>query len=169
MTDAVSTGEATRFRSQATYHLGVHHRDLADQRTDVDEEVEVHVDLLRGHDGVDDDTLARLRVADEQLVALVLLSDERRDVRLETASTDTHNDDRDDEARKRGIGTLDDAGDGGDDKQHMTDHGNCNRDADSLVTTPARVGNVRTEKGNDIDPAHDRHQTFAEDRARANM
>lgn len=78
--------------------LGVRHRDLADEGTNVDEQVEVHVDLRGRHDGVDDDALAASCVADEELRALVLLSDEGRDVGLESTGTETHDDDGDDEA-----------------------------------------------------------------------
>ena len=78
--------------------LGIDHRDLTDQSTNVDEQIEVHVDSRRGHDGVDNDTLAGLGVADEELVTLILFCDKRGDVRLETASTETHNNNSDDEA-----------------------------------------------------------------------
>ena len=57
--------------NRATYLLGVGHRDLADERTDDDEQVEVHVDPRRRQDWVDDDALASLRVANEQLAPSV--------------------------------------------------------------------------------------------------
>lgn len=85
-------------RNDATHLLRVHHGDLADERADVDEQVEVHVDAGGRHDGVEDDALAGLGVADEELRTLVLLRDEGRDVRLEAARAEAHDDDGDDEA-----------------------------------------------------------------------
>ena len=78
--------------------LGVDHGNLADESANVDEQVEVHVDARGRHDRVHNDTLARLRVPDEELLPFVLLSDERRDVRLETTGADTHDNDGDDKA-----------------------------------------------------------------------
>ena len=53
--------------NRATYLLGVGHRDLADERTDVDEQVEVHVDSRGSHHGINNDTLALLSVTNEEL------------------------------------------------------------------------------------------------------
>ena len=83
---------------KATYLLGVGHRDLADERTDVDEQVEVHVDPRRCQNRVDDDALAAGSCPDKQLRLFVLFGDERGDVRLEAPRAQTHDNDSEYEA-----------------------------------------------------------------------
>ena len=137
---------------KATYLLGVGHRDLADERTDVDEQVEVHVDPRRRQDRVDDDALASLRVANEQLTPLILLSNKRRNVRLETSGTDTHDDDGDNEACQSTIGVVDDARNRGDDEETVAEKCNSDRYTDGLVPAPPSIRNVCTEEGDNIHP-----------------
>ncbi len=133
--------------------LGVSHRDLTDESTDVDKHVEVHVDLRCRHDGVDDNTLATSGVADEQLGALVLLGDERRDVGLEATRTQAHDDDCNEEASQRTMGVLDDTGDSRNDEEDVAEERNSNGDTYGLVTTPSCIRNVCAEEGDDVDPA----------------
>ncbi len=59
-------------------------------------------------------------MADEQFCAGVLLSDEWRDIGLETTGTDTHDNNGDDEASKRTVAVLDDTGNRGDDEETVT-------------------------------------------------
>ena len=138
-----------------TYLLRVHHGNLTDQGANVDEEIEVHVNARGRHDGIDDDTLARLGVADEELCALVLFRDEGRDVRLETTGANAHDDDGDDEACQRAVALLDDTGNRRDDEEDVAEERDGNRNADGLVTTPVRVGDIRAKEGDDINPEID--------------
>jgi hypothetical protein len=78
-----------------------------------------HVDPGRGQCGVDNDAFARFLRPDEELRATVLLSDKRRDVRLETSSAKTHDDDSDDEARECTIGVINNTRYRRDDKKNM--------------------------------------------------
>ena len=136
----------------ATYLLRVRHRNLSDQSADVREQVEVHVDARRRHDGVYDDALARLGVADEQLRLLVLLCDQRRYVGLQSSGTETHDDNCDDKACERAFGVLDHTGDRRDDEKAMAKNCDDERDAGGLVATLFRVGNVRGEERDNINP-----------------
>lgn len=70
--------------------LGVDHGNGAGQGASIDEHVEVDVDTRCGGSGINNLLLAVLPGAHIRLLVLVLFCDERRDVGLETASTDAH-------------------------------------------------------------------------------
>ena len=52
------------------------------------------------------------------------------------------------------MAVLDDAGNGRDDEENVAEESNRDGDTDSLVATPPCVGDVGTEKRNDIHPEH---------------
>jgi hypothetical protein len=62
---------------------------LTNQCTDIDEQVEVHVNFCCGQCGIDNNSFAALGGCDEELEALVLFCDQRRNVGFETTSADT--------------------------------------------------------------------------------
>lgn len=65
------------------------------------DEYTYHVDPGCCKCGIRDHAFTTLGCRNEQFGWLVLLSDKRRDISLETSSTETHNDDRNNEAGKR--------------------------------------------------------------------
>ena len=142
-------------KAEVAHLLRVDHSDLTDQRTNVDEQIEVHIDSRRSHDGVDNDTFAGLGVADEELVTLVLFCHKGGDVRLETASTQTHDNDSDDKACQRVVRVLNNARNRGDDQEDMTDDSDSNRDADGLKATPSCVCDVCAKQRDDIHTANE--------------
>ena len=77
---------------EADVALGVGHADLADERADVDAQVEVHVDARGGDGRVDDDALALFVGDDAHGGVRELFGDEGRDVGLEAAGPDAHDD-----------------------------------------------------------------------------
>lgn len=96
--------------------------------------------------------LAVLADANVRLLVLVLLSDKRRNVRLETTGTNTHNDETDGEDGNRGAGLSDDLGNGGEDEENMTDDGNDIGILDGEVTAPVLISQPGTTKGSDVRP-----------------
>ena len=50
---------------------------------------------------------------------------------------------------------LDDTGDRRDDEEDVAEERDGNRNADGLVTTPVRVGDIRAKEGDDINPEID--------------
>lgn len=99
--------------------LSVDHADLADQSSDVDEKVEVHVDPRCGMDGIDNNSLTRLEGDDKELGALVLFSNQWRDVGLEASSTETSNQKGEDEGSDGAL-LVNHAGNGRDNHQDMS-------------------------------------------------
>lgn len=71
------------------------HRNLSDEGTDVDHQVEVHVDTRGRESGVDNDSLAILAGLDARVGALHLLGHKGRDVGLESSGSETHDDEGD--------------------------------------------------------------------------
>ena len=75
---------------ESNISLGPDHTDLSSQGTGVDGEVEPVVDALCGDGWVNDDAFARLERLNVDMLFTELLDDERVDVRLETTSTKTN-------------------------------------------------------------------------------
>jgi hypothetical protein len=67
---------------EADVLLGVDHGDLTDKGTDIDEEVEPHINALNGDGRVDDNTLARGEGFDVDVHLTELLDDQGIDVGL---------------------------------------------------------------------------------------
>lgn len=104
----------------------------------VDHEVEVHEDATSGQDGVDDDLGAVLELLDSQVAGSGLFCDQRSDVGLETTCACSHDDDRDNEARKGAVGVGDDRRNGRNGEEDVSQHADDDGSADSLVATPSK-------------------------------
>ena len=87
-----------------------------------------------------------------KLLAGHLLGDERRDVWLEAAGSDTHDDDADDESAESAVRMRNHTGSRRRDQDDMTSDGNQDRHPNSVEATEIRVGNVSTEKRDEVDP-----------------
>jgi hypothetical protein len=131
--------------------LRVDHTDLTDEGTNVDAHV-VPVEHASGSlRRVDEDLDALLVSLDGELVRGDLLSDERTNVRLEHARSETHDDDGESKDTDGSVGLGDNRGSGGGDEDNMADEGDGDGNADGLVTTPVRIGNPGTEKRDGVD------------------
>lgn len=126
-----------RLRSSLT--LGVDHSEGSRERSTVDQKVEVDVDASRSSSRVDNLLDAVLPDADIRLLVLVLLGDKRRNVRLETASSDTHDDETNGEDGDGSIGLGDDLRNRGEDEKNMTDDGNDVGVLDCEITTKVLI------------------------------
>ena len=65
-----------------------------------------HVDSGDGKSGINDDLLPGLGIPNEEFCFLVLFCDQGRDIGLEAAGAETHDDECDDETGKCPIGAL---------------------------------------------------------------
>ena len=126
--------------------LGVGHANLADKRTDIDEEVEPIVNPSRGDRRVDNHALAFLGRYYSHLFVWELLGNERRNVGLETTSSKTHDDQPDQECGERALAIRDDSGRGGRNEDQMANESNTNRDDNCVKSSQERVGNPSSEK-----------------------
>lgn len=162
-------GESVR-QPETDVFLGVGHGDLTDESANVGEEIEIlknvlvnipsppseaktyHVDSGGRHTRVADDTLTTLGCSYEQLRALVLFGDERRDIWLESTGAGAHDKDGDDKAGERTMRVLDNSWYGGNDEEDVTDEGNSDRDTDSIETAQMGICNVSTEERYDVHP-----------------
>jgi hypothetical protein len=82
-----------------------------------------------------------------------LFGNQRRDVRLETSCTKTHDYNSHDEASECSVAVLDHPRDSGYDEENVTDECNSHTDRDGLEATPMRVCNVSSKKWNNIHPS----------------
>lgn len=134
-------GNRGRSKWRSTHLFRVCHADLADERTDVDEEVEVlredpsrqslesrhideesdHIYTSGGHCWVHDNPLALGRFPDVRLQQLLLLSDKRGDIALETSRAKTHYEHGDDKTGKRAVRVLKHGRKCGNDEDNMSD------------------------------------------------
>lgn len=72
------------------------HADLSSQGTEVDHQIEVHVDSRDGESGIDDDGFS-VALDSEMHRMIELFCDERRNVGFECTRSESHDDDSDDE------------------------------------------------------------------------
>jgi hypothetical protein len=92
---------------------------------------------------VDNLFLAILTDANVRLLVFVLLGDERRNVRLETTSTNTHDDETDGEDGNGSTRLGDDLGNGGEYEENMTNDGDDIGILDGEVTAPVLISKPR--------------------------
>lgn len=102
--------------------LGVDHGNGASQRAGINEHVEVDVDTRCGGSGINNLLLAVLSGAHIRLLVLVLFCDERRDVGLETTSTDAHDNKASGKDTQSGLWLDDDLGNSGEDQDDMANN-----------------------------------------------
>ena len=88
--------------------------------TQVDRGVEVHVDPLIGQGGADDDGLSRFQNLLPDLSG-VLLGHQGGDVGFDSASTETHDEDGDDQTTERSFGVFERSRSGSTGKNRVTD------------------------------------------------
>lgn len=131
--------------------LSVDHTDLADQCTNVDEEVEPVVDTGNGDSRVDDDALALLRLDAHALLGN-LLGDEGRNVGLECSGSETHDDESENEDAERGVCLGQNGRGRGGNQDDVADLSNEDGVEDGLVATEVGVGNPCSEQRADVDP-----------------
>lgn len=119
------------------------------QGSQVDAEVEDHVDARDGDSRVDDDALARLLVGrDLHLAAFVLISDQRSDIGLDTTGTETNDDNGRDETSQAGTSrqSARDRSAGEDEKTDDVDEA---EDQDGVVLSEVLISDDGTEDGRD--------------------
>lgn len=110
-----------------------------------------HIDPRRRHCRVNNNTLARLGGSKEWFRASVLFSDQRRDIRLEPASSCTRDNERQYEQPDRCI-PADNAGNCRNNHDDMSKYDHSYAPTNSLVTTPIGVSNVGATDRADICP-----------------
>ena len=137
---------------EADVALGVDHADLAREGASVDHQVEVQVDARDGGGGIDDDALAGLQGLNVGSILAVLLGDQGGDVGLETTRAHAHDDQTNGETRDRPAGVRDDAGNGRDDQDAVTDESDADREHDGAESAPVLVGHEGTRQGHDVCP-----------------
>lgn len=137
---------------EADVLLDVHHGDLTSQGANVDEHVEVQEDAGDGDSGIANDALASLLVDnDTKLGSPVLLSDQGRDVRLESASAETKSDDTQDEGGNS-LASVEHDWQSGDDKQDVADDGEANGEENGVEASEVLIGNDGTHDGSGVGP-----------------
>jgi hypothetical protein len=136
---------------KADVALSVNHRDLSNQCTNVDEEVEVVVDTGDGRGGVDNDALA-LHHLDAHLFLGNLLGNEGRNVGLECTSTCAHDEDTENKNAESSIGLVENRGSRRGDENQVTDLSKNDGIDNRLVATEIGVGDPGTKQGADVDP-----------------
>lgn len=129
----------------------LHERSSEQRETShVDASVEHHVDPLESDRRVDDDTLASLcNGSDSQSLASVLVSNQRRNVRLDATSSKSDDDDSGDIATKRGT-SLDRSRKRGRPQDNQTDPVDHSEDQDRVVLSEVLIGNDGTENGSNV-------------------
>lgn len=132
--------------------LSVDHTNLANQSTDVDEEVEVMVDSALSDGRINNHLLARWHLLDDNGSQRNLLNDKRRDIWLKTTSAETHDDKTEHENTKASALVLDDRWDGRHDQDDVTYNSDTDGYANSLVTTPVLICDVGAEERNAVYP-----------------
>lgn len=81
-----------------------------------------------------------------------LLNDERIDVRFESTSTETNDNDSNDHGAKGTTLIADNGGDGRHNQDDMTDDIDPESPADGFIATPVLISNIGTEKGHKVLP-----------------
>jgi hypothetical protein len=112
--------------------------------TGVDTKVEHHVDPLNGNSRVNDDALASLLVGtNDHLSPLVLIGDEGSDVGLDTARSETNDNDGENESRHTGA-MIESGREGCACKDEETDDVDTTEDDDSVVLSEILISNDGT-------------------------
>ncbi len=134
--------------------LGVHHADLAGESTDVDHQIEVHVDAGDGHGWVHNDAFPALLHFDVLfgVLGFILLGDERRDVGLEATSADAEDDETNTKAGNGAVGGGNDRGKRRDDEEDVADDGDEDGDLDGLEAAPVLIGHVGSDQWHEVSP-----------------
>jgi hypothetical protein len=122
------------------------------QTADVDTKVEHHVDPLDGDRRVDDDLLASLVVmSDYHTPPLVLIGNEGSDVRFNTTSSKTDNNNGDDESTETGT-VVQSSWDRSAGQDEETNHVDSAEDKNGVVLSKVLIGNDGTENGRNVAP-----------------
>lgn len=132
--------------------LSVNHANLANESANVNEEVEIMVNSALSDCWIVDDALAGGQLFHDHLLERDLLGDQGRDVGLERACADAHNDQTDQESGERVVWVSDDRWDGRDHKDDMTGDSNSQGNANGLVAAKIFICDIGTEKGDKIHP-----------------
>ena len=110
------------------------------------------VDSAGGDGRVDDNTLALGSSNNSHLGPRQLLDNERGDIGFETASPNSHDDQTDDEGSERAGRLGDDRWDSRDNKNNVSQNGDCKCDADCLVAAKMGICHIGTEERNQVNP-----------------
>ena len=111
-----------------------------------------YIDTSCGGSWIDDYFGAILLDADIGLLIFVLFGDERRNVALETASANPHDDKADGEDGNGGFGLGDDLGNGREDEEDMADNGDDVGVLDREVATKVLVCKPGASEWGDVRP-----------------
>ena len=132
--------------------LGVNHGKGTGKGSHVDQQVEIDVDASRSSSRVNNNLGSVLLDLDISLLILVLLGDEGRDVRLETARAKSHDDETDGENGDGDIGLDNDLWDGREDEDDVADDGEDIGVLDREIAAPVLVSQPGSSKRCDVGP-----------------
>jgi hypothetical protein len=104
------------------------------------------------HRRVDNHALAGGEIAGNHFGPRQLLCDERGNIRLESAGTNAHNDQSNQETGKGVIRVDDDWRNGRDSQNDMANNGNCKRPANRPIPSEVGICNVRAKERHKVDP-----------------
>jgi len=122
------------------------------ERSSVDAPVEDHVNPLNGNGRVNDDALASLVVlSNDHLSSLVLVGNQRRNVGLDTSSSQTNNDDGNDETTEASA-MIESSRERGKGKDEQTDDVDAAEDDDGVVLAEILIGDDGNENGSNVAP-----------------
>jgi hypothetical protein len=114
--------------------------------------VEVKKDTRKGDVGVRDDALACLGIQNHARLRLaVLLSDQRRDISLESTGSETQGNDTEDE-RRDSVAAREDCRNGRDNEQDMAKDAEGNGDEDGVEAAEILISDDSTNDGSCIGP-----------------
>jgi hypothetical protein len=114
--------------------------------------VEDHVDPLNSDGGINDDTLASLVImANNHSSALVLVGNQRRNVRLDATSSETDNNDSNDETSETRA-MVESSRDSCTGEDQETGHVDETEDDNGVVLSEVLVGNNGTKNGGKVAP-----------------
>jgi len=125
------------------------------ERTDVDTGVEDHVDTLNGQRRVDDHALTLGEGLEGHLLALVLVRNQRSHITLDSAGTQTDDQNGHDEATQAGA-VLQSGGDGSADQDQQAGQVDTTEHHDRLVLAEVLIGNNGTKDGGNCRPCQHR-------------
>lgn len=120
------------------------------QRSHVDTAVEDHINALNRKGRVNDNTLALLGGGHGHLLALVLVGNQRSNVTLDTASSQTDDQDRHNEATNTGS-MVKSRGDGRANQDEESDQVNDTENHDGLVFTEVLISDDGTDDGGNFE------------------
>lgn len=133
--------------------LGVDHANATDETTGVDHHVEVEEDSAVGDLRVNDNALAGLWQCQDLWASLLdLFSEKRRNVRLETTSSQSHDDEPNSETTESTLFVVHDTGNRRHDEDSVSNKRGENTPLNGGVTTKVGIGNVSTDKRHQVSP-----------------